>query len=258
MNQISYLAGLIKKNSILSEESTRLQSKIRPIYREIRKWAGQYLEGIIPSGSLVKGTAIKGAVDIDLLISLKNKTPNTLKEIYESLYSNLNQTHHATKQNVSIGILYQGLKLDIVPAKLMPNATYPHSIYVSKLDTRTKTNIHKHIRIIKNSPHRNIIKLLKIWRKLHNLDFPSFLLELTVMNALRGQQIGRIDKKFLLVLSYLNEEFVSDKIYDPANTNNVVSNTISDEEKNVIIQAAAASLKADCWEKIVWGLYEKE
>jgi len=258
LNQISYLAGLIKKNSILSEESTLLQSKIRPIYREIREWAGQYLEGIIPSGSLVKGTAIKGAVDIDLLISLKNKTPNTLKEIYESLYSTLNQTHYATKQNVSIGIFYQGLKLDIVPAKLMPNTIYPHSIYVSKLDTWTKTNIHKHIRIIKNSPHRNIIKLLKIWRKLHNLDFPSFLLELTVMNVLRGKQIGRIDKKFLSVLSYLSEEFVSDKIYDPANTNNVVSDTINDEEKNVIIQAAAASLKADYWEKIVWGLYEKE
>ena len=149
MNQITYLAKLINKNSILGEESTKLKSRIRPIYREISKWADQYLEGIIPSGSFAKGTAIKGVVDIDLLISLKNKTPNTLKEIYESLYSNF-QTHYATKQNVSIGILYLGLKLDLVPARKMPNSTYPHSIYVSKFDTWTKTNIHKHIRIIKN------------------------------------------------------------------------------------------------------------
>ena len=48
-----------------------------------------------------------------------------------------------------------GVKVDLVPATKQPNVSHPHSIYVSKLDTWTKTNIHKHINIIKKSSHRN-------------------------------------------------------------------------------------------------------
>jgi len=257
LNTNSHLLNIIKKYSILGEESIKIQSRIRPLYREIRNWAGEYLVKILPSGSFAKGTAIRGAVDIDLLISLKNQTPNTLKEIYESLYANFSTTYSAKKQNVSIGIHFQGIKLDLVPAKKMPNMTYPHSIYVSKLDTWTKTNIHKHITLIKKTPHKNIIKLIKIWRHLHGIEFPSFLLEMSVLGALKGRPIGRMDKKFQVVLEYLCGDFAFDKIYDPANTNNVISDTISDVEKNAISQAAAESLEVNCWEKVVWGLYEK-
>ena len=108
MNTNSYLLNIIKKYSILGEESIKIRSRIRPLYREIKNWAGEYFVNILPSGSFAKGTAIRGAVDIDLLISLKNQTPNTLKEIYESLYANLSTTYIAKKQNVSIGIQYQG------------------------------------------------------------------------------------------------------------------------------------------------------
>lgn len=257
MNTNSYLLNIIKKYSILDKESIKIRSTIRPLYREIRNWAGKYLVKILPSGSFAKGTAIRGAVDIDLLISLKNQTPKTLKEIYDSLYVNLSTTYLAKKQNVSIGIQYQGIKLDLIPAKRMPNMTYPHSIYVSKLDTWTKTNIHKHITLIKKTPHKNIIKLFKIWRNLHCIEFPSFLLEMSVLEALKGRPVGRIDKKFLLVLEYLFKDFTFNKIYDPSNTNNVISDTISDVEKNAISQAASESLEVSCWEKVVWGLYEK-
>lgn len=257
MNANSYLLSIVKKYSILSEERIRLQSKIRPLYRELRKWAEDYIVNILPSGSFLKGTAIKGGnVDIDLLISLKNQTPYTLKEIYESLYHFLNQSYLARKQNVSIGIDYNDVKVDLVPAKKQPNVTHPHSIYVSKLDTWTKTNIHKHIKIIRNSPHRNTIKLLKIWCNLHGLNFPSFLLELTVLEALRKKRVLGIENRFLTVLKYIIEEFEYAKIYDPANTNNIVSDSIDYDQKTRIVETAISSYSSDCWENIVWGLYE--
>ncbi len=87
-----------------------------------------------------------------------------------------------------------------------------------------------------------MIKLLKIWSKLNELDFSSFVLEMTVLEALTKKRSPRIDKKFLLVLEYIIEEFEYAKIYDPANTNNVISDSISDEHKNRIIQAAITSL----------------
>ena len=257
MNANSYLAGIIKKYTILGEERLKFQSKVKPLYREIRQWANKYLLKIIPSGSFLKGTAIKGgAVDIDLLISLKNQAPFTLKEVYESLYEFLGHSYYPRKQNVSIGIVFNGIKVDLVPAKRQPNVSYPHSIYVSKLDTWTKTNIHKHINIINKSPHKNIIILLKIWCHLHKLDFPSFLLELTVLEALKRRPILGVERKFITVLKYLIEQFDYAKIYDPANTKNIVSDTITDDHKLQIIQMAKSSYESDCWEKVVWGLYE--
>jgi len=258
VNANSYLSNIIKKYSIRGEERLRFQSRTRPLYREIRTWANKYLDKIIPSGSFLKGTAIRDAVDIDLLISLKNQTPSTLKEIFESLYDFTKQSYSARKQNVSIGIVYQGVKVDLVPAKKQPNVTHPHSIYVSKLGTWTKTNINKHIKIVKNSPHRNVIKLLKIWSRLHGLDFPSFLLEMTVLVALKKKPVLAIDKKFLFVLKYIIEEFEHVKIYDPANTNNVVSDSISNDQKRLIIQGAMTAYETKYWENIVWGLYERK
>ena len=257
MNANTYLLSIIKKYSILEEERSKILSSVQPLYREIRKWNNQYIIEIIPSGSFSKGTVIKSsAVDIDLLISLKNQTPFNLKEIYESLYEYLCHSYYPRKQNVSIRIVFNGIKVDLVPAQRQPNVSYPHSIYVSKFDTWTKTNIHKHISMIKKSPHKNIIILLKIWCHLHKLDFPSFLLELTVLEALGKKPIFEIEKKFLTVLKYIIEEFYSVKIYDPANTNNIISDTITDNQKMQVIQMARLSYATDCWEKIVWGLYE--
>ncbi len=191
------------------------------------------------------------------MISFKNQTPFTLKQIYESLYDFLNPAYYPQKQNVSIGIVYNGVKVDLVPAKKQPNVLHPHSIYVSKLGTWTKTNIHKHINIIKKSSHRNIIKLLKIWCKLNGLEFSSFLLELTVLEALKRKPVLTLDRKLSFVLKYIIEELEYTKIYDPANTNNVVSDSISDDQKNQIIHAAIRSYESEYWENIVWGLFEK-
>jgi hypothetical protein len=257
MNAYTYLLSIIKKYSILEEERSKILSSVKPLYKEIWKWNNQYIIEIIPSGSFSKGTVIKGsAIDIDLLISLKNQTPFTLKEIYESLYEYLCHSYYPRKQNVSIRIVFNGINVDLVPAQRQPNVLYPHSIYVSKFGTWTKTNIHKHISMIEKSPQKNIIILLKIWCHLHKLDFPSFLLELTVLEAMGGKPIFLIDKKFLTVLKYIIEEFYYVKIYDPANTNNIVSDTISNNQKLQIIQMARSSYDSDCWEKIVWGLYE--
>ena len=257
MNANTYLLSIIKKYSILEKERSRILSKVRTLWTEIRKWNNQYIIRIIPSGSFSKGTAIKGGdVDIDLMISLKNQTPFTLKEEYESLYEYLSHSYYPRKQNVSIRIIFNGIKVDLVPAQRQPNVLYPHSIYVSKFDTWTKTNIHKHIIMIKKSPHKNIIILLKIWCHLHKLDFPSFLLELTVLEALKRKSILGIERKFITILKYLIEQFYYTKIYDPANTNNIVSDTITDNQKLQIIQMARLSYESDCWEKVVWGLYE--
>ena len=47
----------------------------------IKEWAGDCLNDIQISGSRAKGTAINISSDLDLFVSLKSTTNNTLKEI---------------------------------------------------------------------------------------------------------------------------------------------------------------------------------
>jgi len=258
MNANSYLLAILRKNILSDIERQKLIISSRPIYREIRKWAGPYLLDIIPSGSFAKGTLIKSSMDIDLLISLKNDTPRTLKEIYESLFSYFDSEMNARKQNVSIGVHYNGIKIDLVPAKRMPAVSYPHSIYIRKGDTWQKTNIHTHIKLIKESPYRNIIILLKVWRELRGLEFPSFLLELVVLEALKRKRALNFEDRITEVLRYLVEEFETARIIDPANTTNIVSDDLDDDEKEKIVRYARNSYDAKYWEEIIWGLYDKK
>jgi len=183
---------------------------------------------------------------------LKNLTPCTLEDIYNSLYNYFDRILPVKKQNVSIRVNYKGLNIDLVPAKRMPNVIYPHSVYVNKKDTWTKTNIDKHISFIKNSGRVNEIILMKIWRELNELDFPSFYLELTVIEALKGKKIVSLEKNIMTIFEYLRERFIYARIVDPANSQNIISDDLTDSEKQKIIESALISYNEPYWNKIIW------
>ena len=133
--------------------------------------------------------------------------------------------------------------------------TYDHSIYRKKTGTWTKTNIWKHISLVKKSGRQNEIRAIKIWRKLHRLEFPSFCIELTVIEALRRRPPGRLAVNLQKVFEYLSTDFRQARILDPANSDNMVSDDLNDEEKRAIARAALASgIKAleSSWEEIIW------
>ena len=247
-----YLLQVLSKKKITTLDRQRVFSLARQLHPEIKEWADKYLIGIIPSGSYAKGTGVKGITDIDLFISLKNQTPFTLKEIYDSLYDFFNFFLQVKKQSVSIGINYKGLKIDLVPAKRMPDAIYPHSIYVNKKNTWTKTNINKHISVVRNSVRSNEIILMKIWRELNELDFPSFYLELTVIEALKGKKIVSLEKNIMTIFEYLRERFIYARIVDPANSQNIISDDLTDSEKQKIIETALISYNEPYWNNIIW------
>ena len=72
----SYLLKILKKNAITQDERQRLRAKVRPLVREIRRWAGEYFLKIIPSGSFMKGTGI-------LVCPVAGRMANGQKEIRE-------------------------------------------------------------------------------------------------------------------------------------------------------------------------------
>ncbi len=220
--------------------ASRVRSGLAPI---IRQWAGKFLLSFDFSGSFAKGTIIRGSTDVDLFISLSPRTQESLEEIYKSLFNFLQtKNYHPSPQNVSMRLVYQSnineLKVDIIPAKKLPGFTNDHSLFSNKSNSWIKTNVRKHIDLVKSSRRLREIKLLKIWRDLKNIEFPSFYLELTVMEALKGKPVGALANNNNTVFDYLIEKFPNAQVVDPANSNNIISDELTAEEKKIISRLA--------------------
>lgn len=227
----------------------QIKNELQPY---IQRWAGQCLNAILISGSTAKGTAIKGVADVDLFISLRSDTEETLKEIFYSLNNFFYNSGFETRiQNVSIGVKYKGKKVDLVPGKVQKGFVNYHSLYKSKKDSWVQTNIIKHINLVRNSGRVNEIKAIKIWRELNGLDFPSIYLELTVLNALKGKSKNQLAQNFINVLEYLSNDFVEKVIIDPSNTNNIISNDLYKKDKQLIAKTARESLRK-AWEEVLY------
>ena len=229
------------------------QNVIVPLKRVIASWAGDCLCEIKLSGSRAKGTAIDLSTDLDLFISLSSTTSNSLSDIYNSLYNwVLSKDMIVRKQNVSIGVTYQGKKVDLVPAKRQSQYSGDHSLYKSKSNTWTKTNIDTHISKVLKSGRRNEIIALKIWKENHKLEFPSILLETLTIDALSGHSTTATADNVLFMLRYIKNNIRTVRILDPANTNNVLSNELSSNEKLELALQADRSLKEQYWDRIIW------
>jgi len=254
MTSNEYLEKVISKYYVATGQGSTAWTMGGEVYPVVKSWAGAQLRNVFFSGSNAKGTAVKGTTDVDLFVSLKSDTSNTLKQIFDSLHSHLRANGYpsARKQNVSIHVSHKGTDIDLVPGVHYGDASEDHWLYVNKTNReRTQTNIDKHIEHVKKSGRLKEITLAKIWRKNHELDFPSFYLELAVIEALKYKR-GDLSANFLSVLDYFSNGFESARFVDPANTNNIVSDTLTANEKQIITKQGTKSRQMPHWEQTVW------
>lgn len=230
--------------------------KINELRPHIHAWANGHAYVLKLSGSLAKGTGITDTTDIDMFISLDPSvsTSNTLENVYNTLRNRFDGAGYAVReQNVSVGISHTGLKIDVVAGVRHHILGFDHSIWKRKAKTWTKTNVDEHITYVKNSGRIFDIKAIKVWRKLRGLDFPSFYLELSVIEALKGTGLlgSSPSQNFVKVMNYLVNEVEDRKIIDPANQSNEVSDELTVAEK-LVIKAAAENTLAGRWDQAIW------
>jgi predicted nucleotidyltransferase len=252
MTADEYLRNILVRETVDSgiySPVRAVQATLQPI---IQGWAGTVLSSVTPSGSFAKGTANKSGTDIDLLISLSSNTTQPLKQIYESLSRWMTAKGYAPKdQNVSINVRVNGHSVDLVPAKRQDIYGNDHSLYRRRADTWTKTNVVTHIGYVQQAGRLNETRILKLWRNQKALDFPSFYLELTVINALAGQHSGSLSTNVWKVFEYLRAAFPNARVVDPANTNNIISDDLTIAERAKIKAAAVQAQGASDWSQIV-------
>ncbi|WP_157969013.1 nucleotidyltransferase domain-containing protein [Tropicimonas sp. IMCC34011] len=219
-----------------------VQGTIDPV---LRRWGNQYIVDIRPSGSFAKGTAVHGGTDIDIFISLTSSLREPLQSIYDTLFNALSQAGYAPRrQNVSIGIRVGGWKVDVTPGRRQDQYGNYHSLWSNKTSSWLQTNINEHIRVVSGSGRINEIRLLKIWRNRLGLNWPSFYLELFVIDALTGARGGAVQANVVTVFRAIDQSIETRRLIDPSNTNNAVSATLTTDEKAALAVAARSALNS--------------
>jgi len=127
-----------------------------------------------------------------------------------------------------------------------------HKLYTSKKGSWIQTDVRKHINLIGKSNRVTEISALKVWRENHELKFPSILIELMSIQALKGRLIGAHEENFLYLLDYMYKNIETIRVVDPANSNNVISDSIYKYEKTAIKRVAKESLQKQYWSEILW------
>jgi hypothetical protein len=250
MSPDDYLRSLLNRYKVDSAGARSVaQHQIAPI---LRAWGGTHLRDIRISGSIAKGTANAGANDMDLFIELTHTTPIDLQGIFESLLGVATQYWPAQRQNVSVGIRAGGYHFDLVPARLQAGYQNWFALWRDKAKTWTQTNVELQVQTVARSGRTEEIRILKRWRNLAGLDFPSFALELSALRALNGQPIGKLATNVSKVLSWLGANIETARLIDPANTNNIVSDDLTAAERSAIARAARAARAKPHYNDFVW------
>lgn len=104
-----------------------------------------------------------------------------------------------------------------------------------KKGTSQKTNIQKQISHIEGkSSERQIIRLLKIWKKQKGKKYKSFVIELAVIRALDGYDGDNgLWPRLKYTMEYLRDHIAENSfhLYDPGNTNNDVIAAMQDYDR---------------------------
>lgn len=248
-----YLRAILRREAVdtgMDAPIRRVQAELWPL---LVRWGGSSLVKVHPSGSFAKGTANRSGTDIDLFISLREDTDATLRAIYDGLDRALRAAGYSVRlQNVSINVKVNGCSVDLVPAKRQNRLTSDHSLYLRRHDTWIKTNVLKHVDWIHSTRRQDEMRLMKLWRDQHGLDWPSFYVELATARALQQLALpDTLSENFRRALEFARDHLESTRLLDPANASNIVSDLLTGEEKRVIARAAAAALRAPDWKRVV-------
>jgi|SRR5215813_1319901 len=264
MTADQYLQATVAKYAVENGPASNGEREACALVRLISEWAGRDLVGFQLSGSYEKGTATTLGTDVDILVPVKK--PGDPKAVFLSLYQHCLEKHLPPEAHgVAIGITSNGVKVHIIPWNLdrveqegSSGSRAPHgqhTLYHHRQGRVLETDLGKHVNWVQESGRADEIRALKIWRERQQLEWPSFYLELTVIQALAdadAPKSGPLTANISTILHHLTTDFLRLTVTDPANEENVVSDELSSKEKNVIARAARKSLAMGAWERVVW------
>lgn len=236
------------KNSSLYKMSER---KCKHIIKFIEKeFAYELSDGPFQWGSNVKGTAIEGKSDFDIMVRF-HRNSFTVEGMYyyvldafkEKFYDNT--IVEVIDQKKSIGLVFnlkgESVRIDVVPMRDIdtnPGNTasnlYVNNKGIFSKPTITKTDIPLQVSLQLTPTQKKLIIMLKKWKIDKDVPISSYLIQLFVVKAYernRNNIPKKLTDKLMLVLEFIADNINTIRLVSPENTNNIVSHVpVTDKE----------------------------
>lgn len=250
--QEEYLTTLLHRQTPRAELLRKLRGHRQEIERIVNPGWGEPVR-VYYAGSYAKGTLTTCAYDLDVVVYVPPSSRYTVEDAYTEIEERLRRAGYNTRRhNVAIRLpLGRAFHVDVVPGKVLTTDNQLANLYASELGTTRLTDVRHHVALVLRSRHRDVIRLLKIWKNRQRLDLSTFVLELTVAEALAGSTAQGLGWRAMTVLRYLSREFRRARLVDPANANNVVSNDVTAATKMSVQRAAERALAQSQWKLVV-------
>jgi hypothetical protein len=247
-----YAAAIVEKYHVDADTGSPAHRAADQIIPLLKQWGKPYLAGITLSGAYAKNTAITLSSQVDVLILLNPNAGMEIKNVFWSLFEFLSDHDQRPRtRHVSIQLPSKDMQVDVIPA-FRDRASSGNILFNKRTGNAVQTDVAQHVHLVGNSGRQQEICALKIWRERNSLDFPSFYLELTALQALESERFGQVADNVLAALRYMANRFEQAVVRDPANRNNIISNDLNAADKKAIAKAARGALYGENWKKIIW------
>lgn len=249
---MSYIEGLLKKYAVPDS----VEKTFRLLRDELETGLSNCWKLPNPrfyyGGSYAKRTMISGGYDLDLVVYFQPTDQFTVRQIYEGVEARLQQLNYRTvRHNVAVRLPYKGFHVDVVPGRTLDNSFRYANLYASERNSTKQTSLKAHIDLIRDGSDQDVVKVLKIWKRQHDVPLRSFVLELATVSGLYGNQDQTLEGRVWKVLGWLSQHFATARLVDPANTNNVVSDDVPALDRRAVQSAAAFARTQREWAVIV-------
>jgi hypothetical protein len=268
MSKTEYLKEVLDthKMSKIQTLVDKYNSKRNEVENAIKEHYDSKIYNVFISGSFAKHTATNIKFDMDVVVPFKRDSFDTLEKIFDDVYVFLSDKFNGKakirKQKVSVGIIFNKdndedeIPIDVVPGRELNKDEYKTTndlnLYFNedhwgfKKGTWTKTNIQAQIDNIKGKQsEREIIRLLKIWKKNSNKDYKSFMIELFVIKAFENYtESSDLWTRLKYAMQYIADNVTNNNfsLIDPGNSNNdllakmdsVIKQKLANDMKNII------------------------
>jgi hypothetical protein len=196
---------------------------------------------------------IRESYDLDIVVYWANDCDFTLQDIYKAVGDALRKHWKVVKsKTVAWELPFEGgFHVDVVPGRALNNTFKYANLYRTDRTTSLQTSIKIHIDTVRNSGRRNVIRLMKLWRKRKNVPFKkSLALELITINGCSGLSADNLENQMSATFRHIADNILSTRLVDPANTNNVISDDMTNSDKLAIQAGAKAAIAAQYWSQV--------
>lgn len=251
MSNEDYLGKLLASQNLTSNQIENLKNQRDAIVEEIEDEIGGN-PTLFNSGSYAKGTMIQASYDLDIVLywayNFQYSPRNLYIEIGRLLQSN---SRHPKSKKVGWEIPFPGnFHIDVIPGKKILNKPTYAYLYNYDNDSRFQSSVKKHVSFVKNAKRQDVIRLMKLWKKRKNVPIKTFILEYIVIEACKGLSRNSLEPQLEAVFGFIYDGILSIRITDLANSQNIIINDITSEEKHRIRNLANQALEAGSWSQV--------